>query len=110
MSAFLAASRNGQFDALLSLLDPDVVLRADDATVQMGATAVVLGASAVAETFSGRAKAALPALVDGQAGAMWSVDGRPRVVFGFTIANGKIVGIQMMSDPTALAELELELL
>jgi RNA polymerase sigma factor (sigma-70 family) len=110
VAAFLAASRDGQFDALLALLDPEVVLRADDVTVQMGAAAEVLGASAVAATFSGRARAAQPVLVDGKAGVMWAVDGRPRVVFGFTITDGKIVGIDMISDPTILRELDLEIL
>lgn len=108
MAAFLAASRNGQFDALLALLDPDVVLRADAVTVAMGAEAEVLGASAVAKTFSGRARGARPALVDGEAGAMWAVDGRPRVVFEFEFADGKIVGIGMISDPATLHELDLE--
>jgi RNA polymerase sigma factor (sigma-70 family) len=110
VAAFLAASRNGQFDALLSLLDPEVVLRADEVAVQMGAAAEVLGASAVAETFSGRARAAQLALVGGEAGAMWVVDGRPRVVFGFTITDEKIVGIDLISDPTTLQGLDLELL
>ena len=110
VAAFLAASRSGRFDALLALLDPDVVLRADSITVRMGAAAQVLGASAVAETFSGRARAARLALVDGEAGAVWSVDGEPRVVFGFTIVGAKIVAIEMMSDPTMLGGLDLELL
>jgi RNA polymerase sigma-70 factor (ECF subfamily) len=110
VAAFLAASRNGEFDTLLALLDPAVVLRADDVTVQMGATPEVHGASAVAETFSGRARAAQPVLVDGQAGAMWAVNGRPRVVFGFTITDGMIVRIEMISDPTILGGLDLELL
>ena len=110
VAAFLAAARNGQFDALLTLLDPDVVLRADAVTVEMGAEAEVLGASAVAETFSGRARGAEPALVDGEAGAMWAVDGRPRVVFEFTFTRGKIVGIGMISDPAILRELDLEVL
>ena len=63
VAAFLNASRNAQFDALLALLDPEVVLAADEATVQMGGAAQVLGASAVAETLSGRARAAQPVLV-----------------------------------------------
>jgi RNA polymerase sigma-70 factor (ECF subfamily) len=110
VAAFLAASRNGQFDALVALLDPAVVLRADEVTVRMGAAAQVLGAAAVAKTFSGRARGARPALIDGAPGAVWSVDGRPRVVFGFTIAAAKIVAIEMISDPTTLNELDLELL
>jgi hypothetical protein len=86
------------------------VLRADDVTVRMGAAPVVHGASAVAGTFSGRARAAQPVLVDGEAGAMWAVDGRPRVVFRFTIVDGKILGIDMIADPTILRGLDLEIL
>ena len=90
VDAFLAAARGGDFDALLALLDSDVVLRADTATVQGGAAAsVVRGAAAVAETFAGRARAAKPALVNGAAGLVWAPGGRPRVVFDFTIAAGR---------------------
>src|SRR6201995_2169010 len=62
--AFLAASREGDFDALLTMLDPDIVLRADTAAAQMGADAEAIGPRAVAGTFSGRAKALRPALID----------------------------------------------
>src|SRR5213594_1115757 len=65
VDAFLAASRGGDFGALLSLLDPDVVLRADDAAVLIGAGREVRGAQEVARTFAGRARVAQPALVDG---------------------------------------------
>jgi RNA polymerase sigma-70 factor (ECF subfamily) len=107
VDAFLAASRGGDFQALLSLLDPDIVLRADAATVATGAEAEVRGADAVARTFSGRARAARPALVDGEPGAVWTVGGTPRVVFTFTIAGRRIVAIEMHSDPELLAELEI---
>jgi hypothetical protein len=111
VTAFLDASRNGRFDALLALLDPQAVLRADQATVRMGATAEVNGARAVAETFSGRARAAQPALIDGEPGAVWSLNGQPKVVFAFTItATGTIAGIEMISDPATLSEFDLELL
>jgi RNA polymerase sigma factor (sigma-70 family) len=110
VAAFLAASRNGQFDALLALLDPEVVLRADPTVVAAGASAEVVGASAVAATFSGRARAAQPALVNGAPGAVWARDGQPRVVFGFTIAHGKILGIEMIGDPVGLRTLDLVLL
>jgi len=70
VDAFLAASSGGDLDALLALLDPDVVLRADRAAVQAGATKEVRGASAVAETFAGRARAARLALVNGSVGAV----------------------------------------
>jgi RNA polymerase sigma-70 factor (ECF subfamily) len=110
VDAFLAASRGADFKALLALLDPDVVLRADEATVRTGASREVSGAEAVAETFSGRARGAQPAVVDGAAGAVWSVGGRPRVVFEFAIAGGRIVGIDLLSDPERLSQLDLELL
>ncbi len=108
--AFLAASRSGEFDALLALLDPDAVVRADPAAVATGATPEVRGAAAVAGTFSGRAKGARAALIDGAAGAVWSVGGRPRVVFAFTITDGRIVEIDLLADPERLAGFDLEFL
>jgi RNA polymerase sigma-70 factor (ECF subfamily) len=102
VDAFLAAARDGDFDALVALLDPDVVLRADPAAVQAGSAAEVRGAPAVAETFSGRARFARPALVDGAAGAVWAPGGRPRVVFAFAIAGGRITGIELVADPERL--------
>jgi RNA polymerase sigma factor (sigma-70 family) len=75
VDAFLAASRGGDFDALLALLDPEVVLRADAAAVRMGASEAVRGRAAVAGTFSGRARVAKPALVDGAPGAVWASGG-----------------------------------
>lgn len=107
VAAFLAASRDGDFGALLSVLDPDVVLRADRVAVQgaasrqaQGAPALsteVRGAAAVADIFSGRARAARLALVDGAVGAAWAPGGRPRVVFGFTIMGGKIAEIELLT-------------
>ena len=110
VDAFLAASRGGDFEALVALLDPDVVLRADPAAVQAGAAGELRGAQAVAGTFSGRARFARPALVDGAAGAVWAPGGRPRVVFGFTIAGGRIVEIEVLADPERLRQLDLEIL
>jgi RNA polymerase sigma factor (sigma-70 family) len=110
VEAFLAASRGGDFEALLAVLDPDVVLRADGAAVRMGATKEVRGAADVAETFSGRARAARPALVDGAPGLVWASGGRPRVVFDFTIADGKIVEIEMVADPERIGQLDLSIL
>jgi RNA polymerase sigma factor (sigma-70 family) len=110
VDAFLAASRGGDFDALLALLDPDVVLRADAAAVQMGSAAEVLGAAEVATTFSGRARAAQPALVNGSAGVVWAPGGKPRVVFAFTIGSGKIVQIEMLADPANISKLDLSIL
>jgi Sigma-70, region 4 len=103
VDAFLAASRGGDFHALLAVLGPDVVLRADRAAVHAGASREVRGAAAVADTFSGRARAAQPALVNGSVGAVWAPRGRPRVVFGFTITRGKIVEIDCSPTPSAFA-------
>jgi RNA polymerase sigma factor (sigma-70 family) len=110
VEAFLAASRRGDFDALLALLDPSVVARADAAAVAAGATPEVRGAAEVATTFAGRARAARPALVDGLVGLAWAPGGHPRVVFDFTTENGRIVAIDLIADPARLGELELELL
>ncbi len=110
VDAFLAASREGDFDALLALLDPDVVLRADATVVRSGASAEVRGAAAVAGTFSGRARAAQPALVNGAVGLVWAPGGQPRVVFDFTIAGGRIVKIDMLGDPERLNRLDLAIL
>jgi RNA polymerase sigma factor (sigma-70 family) len=110
VDAFLAASRGGDLDALLALLDPDVVLRADSAAVHAGASPEVRGAAAVAETFSGRARVARTALVNGAVGAVWTQAGQPRVVFGFTITGGKVVAIDLRADPEYLRQLELTVL
>jgi RNA polymerase sigma-70 factor (ECF subfamily) len=110
VEGFLAASRHGDFDALVAALDPDVVLRADREAVRMGASGEVRGATAVAESFAGRARAARPALVDGAAGAVWASGGWPRVVFGFTISRGKIIEIELVADPERLRQLDLTVL
>ncbi|MFI6826381.1 sigma-70 family RNA polymerase sigma factor [Kribbella sp. NPDC050241] len=107
VEAFLAASRGGDFDALLELLDPDVVLRADETVVARGAGAMVRGAAAVAETFSGRAQAAVLTLVDGKAGAVWRLRGEPVVVFSFTVADGRIAGIELLGNPDYLRNVDL---
>jgi RNA polymerase sigma-70 factor (ECF subfamily) len=110
VDAFLAASREGDFDALVAVLDPDVVLRADRAAVDAGAPGEIRGGAAVADTFSGRARFAQPALVNGAAGAVWAPGGRPRVVFGFTIRGGRIVEIDILADPERLGQLDLAVL
>jgi RNA polymerase sigma-70 factor (ECF subfamily) len=108
VAAFLAASRGGDFEALLEMLDPGVVLRADDTVVAKGgAVAMVRGAAAVAETFSGRAKAAKLALVDGLAGLVWAHRGEPQVVFAFAVTDGRITAIEMLADAEYLREVEL---
>jgi len=110
VDAFLAASRNGDFDALVALLHPDVVLVADAAAVGMGSLDEVRGAPAVAGTFSGRALTAQPALIDGAVGVVWAVAGRPKVAWDFTIQDGKVVHIDMLAAPDSLAGLDLTVL
>jgi RNA polymerase sigma factor (sigma-70 family) len=97
--AFLAASREGNFDALLAMLDPGIVMRADQVAVQIGASAEVCGTDAVARVFAGGAKAARLALIDGEAGLVWFHGGRPRVAFRFTVAGGIITAIDLQGDP-----------
>ena len=117
VQAFLAASRGGDFKALLALLDPDVVLRADRAAVEasvarqaQGAPALsaeIRGAALVAETFSGRARGAQLALINGVAGAVWAVGGHPRGAFTFTVAGGRIATIEILADPEHLRQLDV---
>ncbi len=102
VEAFLAASRGGNLRALLELLDPDAVLRADATAVGFGAQPEVSGARAVAETFAGRARTARAALVDGVVQAVWMVADRPRVVFAFTVADGRVRAIDLLADPAVL--------
>ena len=110
VEAFLAASRGGDFAALLELLDPDIAMRADSASVATGAEPEVSGAQAVAKVFSGRARAAQPAIIDGGAGLAWAPGGRPRVVFAMTIVGDTVVAIDMVADAESIQAMELELL
>jgi RNA polymerase sigma factor (sigma-70 family) len=112
VEAFFRASRSGDFRALLAVLDPDVVLRGDEAALRMGVrsgwlTADVHGAEAVAEQFAGRAQAAQMALIDGVAGAVWATGGKPRVAFQFAIEGDTIVAINLVADPGAIAALDI---
>jgi RNA polymerase sigma-70 factor (ECF subfamily) len=104
--AFLAASRDGDMRGLLAALDPGVVLRGDPAVPATD----IRGAEAVAQTFCGRAKGARPALVDGAAAAVWAKDWVPQGVFAFTIREGSIVEIALISDPDRLARFDIEYL
>ncbi|GAA1969897.1 sigma-70 family RNA polymerase sigma factor [Catenulispora subtropica] len=110
VSAFLAASREGDFAGLLRLLDPDVVLRADLTASGYGAMPEVRGAGDVAEQFSGRAQAAELAWIDGAAGLRWAPGGRTKVVFDFTVVGGRIVAIEMLADAGLLAAMDVEVM
>ena len=107
VQAFLAASRNGDLGALVAVLDPDVVVRADQAVARIGAEPELRGADAVAATFLGRARGAELALINGLTGLVWAVGGRPRVVFSFTLADGKITAIDLLGDPGTLGQLDV---
>jgi RNA polymerase sigma-70 factor (ECF subfamily) len=113
VDAFLAASRAGDFEALVALLDPDIVLRVDRGAVPPGASREFRGVPAVAEqvrTFARFAAFARPALVNGAAGFVVTPPGRPLAVAGFTVSNGKIVEIDLLADPARLRELDLTVL
>ena len=94
----------------MAVLGPEVVLRADDAAVKASAPREVRGAASVASTFSGRARAARLALVDGAVGFVSAPRGRPQAGFGFTIAKGKIVEIDLVADRERLRQLDLTFL
>ena len=110
VAAFLAAARAGNFEALLSVLDPDVVLRSDATAIKMGAVNDLHGAEAVARTASNRRQGARLALIDGVVGAVWAPKGMPRVTLSFTIAGEKITAIDLNADPARLAALDLVVL
>src|SRR4051794_32740912 len=110
VDAFLAAAREGDFDALVAVLDPDVVLRVDRGP---GATREVRGAAAVAGqalTFAQLAALARPALVNGAAGFVVSQQGRPVSVAGFTVTHGRIAQIDLLADAARLQRLDLTVL
>jgi RNA polymerase sigma-70 factor (ECF subfamily) len=109
VDAFLAAARGGDLGTLLQLLDPDVVLDVDAAAAATGAVRLV-GADDVAAQFAGKARVARTALVDGTVGAVWSVGGRPRVVFDFVVRGGRVTGITLLADPDTLDGMDLEVL
>jgi RNA polymerase sigma-70 factor (ECF subfamily) len=102
VDAFFLAARGGDLDALVALLDPDVVLRADFGARRPAASRVVRGAAAVArQAVLGALPGAdlHPALVNGAAGAVVTVGGRPFAVLGFTVAEGRILEIDAIADP-----------
>jgi RNA polymerase sigma-70 factor (ECF subfamily) len=107
VDAFFAAGRLGDFDALVRVLDPNVVLRSDVPKVgeQRGATRVARMALAGAR----RSASVLPVLVNGAAGAIIVEEGRATTIMGFSVAGGKIVEIHVVANPERLNELRLDL-
>jgi RNA polymerase sigma-70 factor (ECF subfamily) len=110
VDAFFAASREGDFEALVAVLDPDVVLRSDGGVARPGASFVMRGAEEVAAsalTFRRLSPFVRPALVNGAAGVVVAPHGRPFSVLAFTVRNGKIVEIDAIADSERLARLDL---
>ena len=120
VQAFLAASRRGDLETLVSLLDPEAVLRADRAAVRSatanrdrGAPVLapeVRGGRAVAAALSGRAEAAQMALIEGAPGAVWAPGGRPRAIFAFQVIGDTVTEIEIVTEPMVVKALRVELL
>ena len=118
VSAFLAASRDGDFERLVAVLSPDVVLHADDLAVRRAAAnerhrpprlaPEIRGASLVADAFNGRTRGVSPAVIDGEPGAAWAMDGQVLAAWVFTIDRDKIAAIEVIMDPGRLAELDVQ--
>jgi len=119
VDAFLAASRDGDFDALLAVLHPDVEVRADALEVHTASerrwssapelVPVLRGARAVADTFRGRARGAQRAIIDGAPGAVWAEDGVTRAAFVFQTRGEQVFGIELVMEPARLGELDIEI-
>jgi RNA polymerase sigma factor (sigma-70 family) len=110
VDAFLKAGREGDFEGLLAVLDPDVVFRADAAAQRLGALAEVRGAPAVAEIYKGRAQAARTAILDGELGVAVILAGRFRIALRISLAGERIAAIEAVADAEQLAEIDLEVL
>lgn len=110
VDAFFAASRKGDFDALVAVLDPDVVLRADGGSERRSISRIIRGGTTLAGQaimFADGAPFAQPALVNGAAGIVAMRQGRPLSVMGFVVQGGRIVAIDVLADPARLAQLDL---
>lgn len=113
VAAFLAAARDGDFDALISVLHPDVVLRSDGGVARIGGTTVITGAQAVAgqaATFGRLFPSARPAVINGAAGVVVTAAGRPLSIMALTVTGGKIAAIDVIADPHRLRQLDLAVL
>ena len=113
VDAFFAAARDGDFEALVAVLDPDVVVRSDGGVLRPAVSHVVRGAAAVAGqalTFAQLSPFVRPALVNGVAGVVVAPHGRPVSVMAFTVRGGRIVAIDALTDPERLSQLDLAVL
>jgi len=103
VDAFLAAARGGDLGRLLELLAPDAVCAGDAAAIAQGTPELVEGRDAVAAMFDGAARSALPVLVGTRTGAAWYLKGEPKVVFDFTVVDGRVTRIDFRADPDVVA-------
>jgi len=113
VSAFFAAARDGDFDALVAVLHPDVILRSDGGVVRARHTVVLEGAEIVAGqalSFGSLSPFAIPALINGTAGVVVANAGRPLSVMAFAVVDGRIASIDVLADPDRLARLDLSAL
>jgi RNA polymerase sigma-70 factor, ECF subfamily len=108
VEAFIAAVKVGDFETLVTVLDPDVAFRCDPMAIRMGGPAEVRGMAAVAGFFKGRAEAAVPGLIDGEVGILVPVKGRMLLVLEVTFGGGKITGLHAVAERDALAAMTLE--
>jgi RNA polymerase sigma factor (sigma-70 family) len=108
VGAFLGAARRGDFEGLLTVLDPDVELRVDETAVSLGASAM-RGSSAVA-TFLRRSRGALAALIEGEPGAVWMPEGQLKVAFLFSVGVDSITAVELVADPDRLGRTDLVVL
>jgi RNA polymerase sigma-70 factor (ECF subfamily) len=109
VDAFLTASREGNFEALLAILDPQVVMRGDAAAIRLGGPRQLSGSAAVAKSFAGRAQGARFVLIDGAAGIVVAPSGHLLLVLGVTIKDGRITAIEAIADPDRLARFAFSL-
>ena len=113
VDAFVAAARGGDFDALVAVLDPDVVLRSDGGVSRPSVSVVVHGAEAVAGRalmFTQLSPFVRPAVINGAAGVVVAPGGRPVSILAFTVRGGRIVEINSIADPERLGQLDLPVL
>jgi RNA polymerase sigma-70 factor, ECF subfamily len=107
-TAFITAAREGDFEALVAVLDPEVVLRSDPQGVRMGGPAELRGALRVAEFFNGRARVAQVGLIDGEVGLLVPVEGRILFALELTMEDGKITAIDAVASRDSLDAMDLQ--
>lgn len=120
VAAFMLASRQGDFEALIRVLHPDVVLRADETAIKVSSAnkargapqfmREIAGAAAVANTLKGSAQGAQLSIINGLAGASWGMNGKTMVAFCFVVDDGKITAIDIVMDKHAIDDLNIQII